>query len=74
MTYRPPEFTVCPDTVRRYRARRGLTQEQLAHAATLARLTVINVETRKHRSERTTVDLLARALGVSAEELLEEER
>ncbi len=71
MSYRPPPFTVCPDKLRRYRAERGFTQIKLAEASGVSKKTIYNIEHKRMRPGITTVALVAEALGVFVEQLLE---
>lgn len=59
-------------TIRQRRTSKGLTQKQLAGACGTTQQWVTNIETGKIRIQNLTLDkaaLLARALGVSMEEL-----
>lgn len=55
--------------VRKLRNERGLTQEDLAHAADLALGTVTGVERATSAPDWATVRAIAKALGVSMEQL-----
>jgi len=68
----PPSFA---DLLRRYRRAAGLTQEELAEAATMSAPAISNVERGvNRRPQRETVRLLAEALGLTADERLLFER
>jgi transcriptional regulator with XRE-family HTH domain len=61
------------ERVRDTRERQGLTQEQLAGRAGLDRSYVGGVERGEHNISLSNILKIARALGVSAADLLEEE-
>jgi len=60
-------------TVKRLRAERGWTQEELAQRAKVARVSIARLETapKSRRPALRTIERLARALGVPVGELLE---
>jgi transcriptional regulator with XRE-family HTH domain len=58
------------DNVRYWRARRALTQSQLAEAAGLTLSTVNRIERGIAKPHPTTIHKLAVALGVGVEEIL----
>lgn len=57
------------DVVRKLRSDRGWNQGQLADAAGLHPTAVLNLEKRSDRSERSTIERVARALEVSVADL-----
>jgi transcriptional regulator with XRE-family HTH domain len=57
------------DTLRQLRERRQLTQEQLAVAADVSTSTVYHIEAGKVQPRPSIVRRIARALGVSPEEI-----
>lgn len=56
--------------LRRYRAERGLSQEELAHRADIDRTYVSSLERMQYGASIDVVDNLARALDVEPHELL----
>lgn len=56
--------------VKQLRARRGLTQEALAHTMKMSLGFVARLEQGRHDPSLSTLRKLARALGVRVEELL----
>jgi transcriptional regulator with XRE-family HTH domain len=52
------------------RARRGMSQEALAHKAQINRVTLARLERAMHQPTLETLDRLARALGVSLSDLV----
>jgi DNA-binding XRE family transcriptional regulator len=71
MSYRHPEHTICPDSLERCRVYSGMSRKQLAQAAGVTKGTIYNIERKKHRPRVETMHLVAEALGVPTEELLE---
>jgi transcriptional regulator with XRE-family HTH domain len=59
-----------PDALRRLRARRGLTQQQLADAAGAHRVTITNLETGGMQPGIDLLEALAQALRVKVTDLL----
>jgi transcriptional regulator with XRE-family HTH domain len=57
--------------VKRLRARRGMTQEQLAERAGISRTYLARLETARHDPTLSVLEKLAKALGVKVAELLE---
>lgn len=57
--------------LRRLRAERGLSQEELAHRAGLNRNYVGMIEREENAATVDTIDLLAAALGVCATDLID---
>ncbi|BAJ82009.1 Xre family transcriptional regulator [Acidiphilium multivorum AIU301] len=57
--------------MRRVRAERGISQEELAHRAKLNRNYVGMIEREEHAATVDTIDQLASALGVSPMDLLD---
>ena len=57
--------------VAQLRQARGLTQEELAHAAGLSSRTVFNIEKAVYSVTLDTVHKVARGLGLSARELFD---
>jgi transcriptional regulator with XRE-family HTH domain len=66
--------TTLPAALRFYRLASGLSFGQLAIKAGLSKYTVKNAESGKHRPTLRTIQALARALGVRANELMVELR
>jgi XRE family transcriptional regulator, regulator of sulfur utilization len=58
--------------IKRLRAQREMTQEALAHAAEISLTSLARIETGAHGSRLDTVMRLAKALGISAAELVGE--
>ncbi|SRR5579885_3254023 len=56
-----------------WRAWRGMNGTELAKAAGLSRMTIFSLETGRAEANLVTVYKLARALGVSRKQLIEEE-
>lgn len=59
--------------VRILRTKQGLTQEELGKKIDVSQVTVRNYETEKITPKPTTLVRLARALGVTVEQLVEED-
>lgn len=57
--------------IRDHRMRAKLSQAALARAAKVGRLTVIRAESGTHRPSLSTLERLAKALGVKVKDLLE---
>ncbi len=57
--------------IKRLRAARGMTQEELAHKTGLARVHIARLETGEHEPTLTTLKKLAKALKVKLGRLLE---
>ena len=58
--------------VRRFRESAGLTQEALARAADIGRVTLVRLENREQSPRFKTLQAIAHALGMNAPELLVE--
>ena len=58
-----------PNRVKEYRTRRGLSQEGLAIKSGIGRSTISEIEAEKHDPTVSVAAALARALGVTIEEL-----
>ena len=58
------------DRVRRFRESAGLTQEALARAASIGRVTLVRMENGEQSSRFKTLQAVARALGRDTQELL----
>ena len=56
--------------IREWRTRRGLTQEELAHRSELDYSYVNQIENGKRNPSLRAIDRLARALGVTANDLI----
>jgi transcriptional regulator with XRE-family HTH domain len=56
--------------IRDWRTRRGLTQEELAHRAGLDYSYINQIENGRRNPSVQTIDRIARALGVTANDLL----
>ncbi|HBS09591.1 MAG TPA: XRE family transcriptional regulator [Microbacterium sp.] len=63
-----PDLSRLPANMKRLRAERGLTYEQLAEASGLSRRGVISLERAERMGTVATWVRIARALGVSASE------
>jgi len=60
------------DRVKRLRGDAGITQTELAILASISRRTVARIEAGWTGANRSTIRLLAQALGVTPEELLDD--
>ena len=58
-------------SLRYWRERRALTQEQLAQRAEVSRATIASIEKGNHQTFPTTVQKLARALRIEPEQLMD---
>ena len=58
--------------IRQFRESAGLTQEALAHAADIGRVTLVRLEKGEQTPRFKTLDAIARALGIRVPELLVE--
>jgi transcriptional regulator with XRE-family HTH domain len=67
----PDPLDIFAANLRRIRRERGLSQERLAHNADLNMTHVAKIERSEREPGVRSVSKLARALGVSAEELFE---
>jgi len=56
--------------LRRYRAERGLSQEELAHRAGIDRTYISSLERQQYGASIDVVESLAKVLGVAPHELL----
>ncbi len=59
-----------PDVLRSARLDAGLTQEELAARAKVARLTIGRIETGENVPNLSTLDRIAKALGTTSKRLL----
>lgn len=57
------------DVIRKLRQAKGWTQEELATRAEINEISVVRLERESERSERTTIERVARALDVSVADL-----
>jgi putative transcriptional regulator len=71
MPYIRPTTALLRNSVQRCRARRGMTQQQLAVSAGVSRLTILNVESGRHHPSILVAYRIAAALGVSVTELFQ---
>ena len=69
-----PGIDTMKANVRRLRERRALSQRELAARAKLSVTTINRIESGLHRPMPRTVRKLAEALGVTPEELLDEQQ
>jgi len=56
--------------LRELRQRRAMTQEELGKAAGVGSITILRIELEKQRARLSTIRKLARALGVTPEDLM----
>lgn len=62
-----------PTIIRKLREKNGLSQEKLARLADVSNNTIVNIEAGKQKNPTIdTIRKIAKALGVSLEELLKE--
>jgi transcriptional regulator with XRE-family HTH domain len=64
-------YTVSGEKIKGLRIRRRLTQQKLAERAGLSLTQVSRIETGVHRPRFSTLEALAEALGVDADELID---
>jgi transcriptional regulator with XRE-family HTH domain len=65
------DYTVRGEKIRGLRIRKRLTQQRLAQAAGLSLTQVSRIETGAHRPRFSTLEALAEALGVDADDLID---
>jgi transcriptional regulator with XRE-family HTH domain len=63
-------FWTLGDVVRKLREQKDLSQERLADSAGVNKATIVRLENKSHRSNRTTIAKVAKALGVDEADIL----